>query len=93
MFDFLQAGSTRAIKSANEALISWQALSAWDLALNQRARFWPRGRHAEEWFSYREFANSPDFVSRARELVRSAVALLEQAEAWWAGGSAQPNVF
>jgi hypothetical protein len=68
-------------------------LSAWDLALNQRARFWPRGRREEEWFSYRDFADGLEFASRARELVRSAVALLDQAEAWWAGASEQPNVF
>jgi hypothetical protein len=67
-------------------------LSARELDLAQRARVYPAPGNSIDWFSYRGLSVGSDDTAGLRALARSAAALLDEAEAWWAGGPAMPHI-
>jgi hypothetical protein len=72
-------------------LIPPTQLSARDLPFAQRARLVPAPGTGDEWFSYRRPPSAGEDSGRFTNLARSAAALLDELEAWWAGAS-QPHI-
>lgn len=71
-------------------LIPPTQLSARDLPFTQRARLLP-APGGDEWFSSRRPPSAGEDPDRFTKLARSAAALLDELDAWWAGAT-QPHV-